>query len=233
MKKKVSTGVLSRLRGGYILLVEDNEINQLVASEILKGLGLVVMVASSGEQALELVQQWNFNAVLMDIQMPGMDGYEATARIRDVVNPAISNLPVIALTAHALDGDREKTQAAGLNDHITKPIDERKLIEVLIRWVKLDHPDVVFVPVNINKNQSSRLNDNLGSLPGINSATALQRLGGDKTLFTKLLRLFYVDYADYGDRIRKALDSGDLERARRLVHSLKGVAGQLSADVLC
>ncbi|MBF0175730.1 MAG: response regulator [Magnetococcales bacterium] len=128
------------LQGAKILLVEDNEINQQVAGELLDMVGLQVRIASNGRQSLIALAEESFDAVLMDIQMPEMDGYEATRKIRE--NPAWTTLPIIAMTANALAGDREKCLAVGMNEHIAKPIDPRVLYSTLTRWIKPPLPTV-------------------------------------------------------------------------------------------
>jgi CheY-like chemotaxis protein len=123
-----------RLSGAQILLVEDNAINQEVAVEFLRGAGIDVTVASDGRQALDLLARQHFDGVLMGCQMPVMDGYAATRALRQ--QPQLTNLPVIAMTANAMAGDREKALAAGMNDHITKPIDADELLASLAQWVR-------------------------------------------------------------------------------------------------
>jgi PAS domain S-box-containing protein len=215
--------------GGRILLVEDNQINQLVASELLAGLGMQVKIAGSGEEALEYLAKEEFSAILMDIQMPGMDGYETTAHIRSDPRWTVDRLPVIAITAHALTGDREKSLKAGLNDHITKPIDEVELANVLARWIKPHQAEVQPTAPLVDPKAVS---PGLPELPGIDIASGLDRLGGNQVLFLRLLRLFRSDYPGALDDIRVALERGDQELARRLAHSLKGVSGQISAKGL-
>lgn len=230
-KKKISTGSLSLLRGGRILLVEDNEINQVVATELLKGLGLIVSCASSGEEALAMVHRGDFDAVLMDIQMPGMDGYQATALIRSDPRFSIENLPIIAVTAHALTGDREKSLQAGLNDHVTKPIEEAQLAAALLKWLKPRHRIEPALPVP-DPVSAFKAGESLPLLPGIDHALGLERLGGNQALFVRLLRLFRADYSGSVGEIRLALEREDFERAQRLAHSLKGVSAQISAKSL-
>ena len=121
------------LEGARILLVEDNEINQQVASEILAAVGVSVTLANNGQEAVQAVSGNDFDAVLMDVQMPVMDGYEATRRLRQ--DPRFQTLPIIAMTAHAMAGDREKSLAAGMDDHVTKPIDPEALFRTLEHYV--------------------------------------------------------------------------------------------------
>ena len=124
---------LSGLRGARVLLVEDNDINQELATELLTDVGIVVTVAGNGVLALQALEAGQFDAVLMDCQMPVMDGYEASRRIRQ--NPAWGHLPVIAMTANAMLGDRERTLAAGMNDYIAKPIEVTEMFSTLARWI--------------------------------------------------------------------------------------------------
>ena len=125
---------LRKIRGAMVLLAEDNEINQQVAEEILQQAGLVVRIANNGKEAVEMVRAGNFDVVLMDIQMPVMGGFEATQEIRR--DERFKDLPIIAMTAHAMAGDREKSIEAGMNDHVTKPIDPDQLISALVKWIK-------------------------------------------------------------------------------------------------
>ncbi|MEO5355643.1 MAG: response regulator, partial [Magnetococcus sp. XQGC-1] len=131
-------GVLEPIRGARVLLVEDNAINRQVAGEILQGLGLVVTMAEDGQEGVRKALESAFDIVFMDIQMPRMDGYTATQKIREL--PHLQALPIIAMTAHIMSGDREKSLAAGMNDHIGKPIDKKQLFAALTRWIKPQLP---------------------------------------------------------------------------------------------
>lgn len=229
--KKISTGQLSILHGIHVLLVEDNEINQMVATEILTGLGVAVSAARSGEEALQLVGQADFDVVLMDIQMPGMDGYQTTAILRNNPRYSMDKLPVIALTAHALTGDREKSLNAGLNDHITKPLDEAELVHTLVRWVRPHQKQSAqdAAPLKDILPQNKPL---IPKIAGVDTVRGLERLGGNLELYMRLLRMFRVDYAHAVKDIRSAVQKNDMELARRLVHTLKGVAAQIGAQAL-
>ena len=129
---KIST--MEASQGARILLVEDNEINQQFAQELLEGVGFEVTIANNGREAVNAVQAEEFDAVLMDVQMPEMDGYQATSEIRK--HERFRDLPIIAMTAHAMAGDKEKSLAAGMNDHITKPINPDHLFSTLFAWIK-------------------------------------------------------------------------------------------------
>ena len=124
------------LQGKRVLLVEDNDINQEIASELLREAGIDVVVANNGAEALEICKETGFDLVLMDIQMPVMDGLEAARRIRASDFPSAGTVPIVAMTANAMSGDREKSLAAGMNDHITKPIDCGELYTTLRRWME-------------------------------------------------------------------------------------------------
>gem|GEM_PF-192522 len=131
----ITGAIISKLNGAHVLLVEDNQINQLVADELLTSMGLKVSIASDGEQAVEMVKKDQFDAILMDIQMPGMDGYRATSLIRQDPGLNAGGLPIIAMTANAMGEDRQKALDAGLNDYISKPVDVTQLVAVMLRWV--------------------------------------------------------------------------------------------------
>ena len=129
-------GMADPIRGARILLVEDNEINQQVAQELLESEGLSVSLANNGLEALQSVEAFAFDAVLMDVQMPVMDGFQATRRIRSLEGQRFHDLPIIAMTAHAMSGDREKSLEVGMNDHLPKPIDPIGLFATLVQWIK-------------------------------------------------------------------------------------------------
>jgi CheY-like chemotaxis protein len=237
--KPVTGETLEKLRGGHILLVEDNEINQRVAMEILKIMGLHVLIANNGDEALAMVKRDHFDAILMDIQMPGMDGYETTIQIRQGLSFDAEQLPIIAMTANAMEADRRKALDAGLNDYVSKPVDVAKLASVLLHWV---HP-------LLKENNSPPISENEGpddtnafpliapvklptTLDSLDMTAALARLGGNKELYKRLLLMFHAGHEHTAQAIRAALKSNDLELARRLAHTLKGLAGTMGADEL-
>ncbi|MEO5355639.1 MAG: response regulator, partial [Magnetococcus sp. XQGC-1] len=127
------TALIRRLGGAQVLLVEDNAINQRVAQEMLEGIGIAVTLANHGQEAIQQLLERPFDLVFMDLQMPVMGGHQATQQIRSM--PPFQKLPIIAMTAHALDGDREACLAAGMNDYIAKPIDLQQLCHLLVRWI--------------------------------------------------------------------------------------------------
>lgn len=222
----------SKINGARILLAEDNYINQQLAKEILENLGLIVDVANNGKEAVDATTTRNYDAVLMDIQMPVMGGYEAPRLIRS--NPKNIHLPIIAMTAHALIGAREECLAAGMNDYISKPIDLQELSAVLAKWLKPyiqknDH----FLPI---KPETTAIQANSYDLPetlkGMDVTSCLARINGNKKLLVRLLKRFSREYSDVTDKIRSALKQNDQETAQRLVHSIKGTAGNFSATDL-
>jgi len=214
-------------------LVEDNEINQQVAKEILEGAGLNVALANDGQEAVNAVKENEYDAVLMDIQMPVMDGYTATRKIRK--DERFKELPIIAMTAHAMAGDEDKSLEAGMNGHVAKPIDPDQLFSTLQKWVKpseervqVQQPEVPLESLESDKAEpdEEQLPE---SLPGFDLPAGLERLRGNKRLYRKLLLDFGAKYTKVANEIRNALDAKDLEQAHSLIHNLKGLAGNLAA----
>ncbi|WDP88442.1 MAG: response regulator [Desulfobacter sp.] len=218
------------IRGARILLAEDNEINQQIAVEILENAGLSVDVANNGREAVDAVKIRDYDLVLMDIQMPEMNGMEATARIRGF--KTIGELPIVAMTAHAMAGDREKSLAAGMQDHVTKPIDPKELFTALVRWIT---PGERGLPKGFTAQTNREPPGNQSAdelpvyLPGFDMHQGLQRLDGNKKLYRELLLKVRRDYANATGDIRNLMEKGQRENARRLAHSIKGIAGNLGA----
>ncbi|MGE4290710.1 MAG: response regulator [Desulfovibrio sp.] len=211
------------LRGESVLLVEDNEINQQVARELLEGVGLAVDIACDGQQALELLQEKRYAAVLMDVQMPVMDGLEAVRRIR--ADPGLSGLPVIAMTAHALEQDRQESLAAGMDDHVGKPIVSEELYAALRRWMVAAEGN----PTDQKDCGKPRdvCEQGAGGPEILDIGLGLSRVSNNERLFQRLLSDFVRDFNGTGEAIRKALATGDASGAARLVHTLIGVAGNI------
>jgi PAS domain S-box-containing protein len=291
---------LKDIRGAQVLLVEDNEINQQVALEILQGAGLNVTVANDGQEGVDAAIQTLYDAILMDIQMPVMDGYEATKRIRkweggrrktdDRIevsgvgfqvsernelqaselrtqnsehDPQASNLqsptpnnqdpassiqhpvPIIAMTAHAMSGDEQRSLEAGMNDHVTKPINPDQLYATLQKWIK-PIAERAAVPKSLpasgglslpdapaESDQALPDKDELPeSLPGFDVVAGLKRLQGNKRLYRKLLLDFGANYSGVAGEIWEAIEDKDFEKAHSLVHNLKGLSGNLEATNL-
>ena len=238
------TAMLEDIQGARILLVEDNEINQQVALEILESAGFDVTVADNGKTAISAISNADYDAVLMDIQMPVMDGYTATREIRR--NPQYKDLPIVAMTAHAMAGDHEKSLDAGMNDHVTKPIDPDKLFTTLGQWIRSGNSpteagqaaitgDAVAEPAGRTARavagpaEGEPLPE---TLAGFDLSEGLRRLQGNRVLYRKLLLNFAADYSLKVDEIRAAMINIDPDQARSLAHALKGVAGNLAANDL-
>jgi PAS domain S-box-containing protein len=217
----------SRLRGARVLLVEDNEINRQVAEELLSQAGLEVTTANDGREGVAVVmaRPTYFDGVLMDIQMPVMDGYSATRQIRE--QPELEQLPVIAMTANAMAGDRDKALAAGMNDHVAKPIDVSELFGVLERWIRVPADRQTRVPPRSHAAPSTA---DLPAVAGLDTASGLARCGGVAATYRKILRKFRDNQAETPQRLRAALAAGDRSEAQREAHSLKGVAGNIGAE---
>jgi signal transduction histidine kinase/CheY-like chemotaxis protein len=310
--KKQEAGALENIQGARVLLVEDNEINQQVAKEILEGAGLIVTVVNNGQEAVNAVTENNYDAVLMDVQMPVMDGYTATREIRkwesvsanadsdvwkteargqksDVrrqitddrqqktevgsgnvevgmrneerelkaqgsklngkdsaelsafsfqLSARVKRVPIIAMTAHAMAGDEQKSLDAGMNGHVTKPIDPDQLFATLQKWIKpvAERTVIQESPASdapAEAGQAKPVEDCLPqSLPGFDLASGLARLMGNKRLYRKLLLDLGANYGGVAVEIREALAADDFNRAHSLVHNLKGLAGNLAATDL-
>ncbi len=220
--------VTARIGGARILLAEDNAINQQVAQELLVRVGLHVEIANNGLEAVQRLAQSPFDLVLMDVQMPEMDGYEATARIRQEAR--FAHLPIIAMTAHVLSGIVEKSQAAGMNDYVAKPIDIKQLYATLIRWLNPhgDHPGL-----GTGRSTQPPAEEILlpPQLDGIDLAVAMERFRGQQRFFKKML-LEMVRYTTAADDIKQAVAQDDWHTAQDMVHTMKGMAGNLAATDL-
>jgi two-component system, sensor histidine kinase and response regulator len=216
----------SGLVGRRVLLVEDNEINRDLAIELLGDLGIRVTIAVDGREGVDRIAAEPFDLVLMDIQMPVMDGLTATRLIRS--NVRFRGLPIIAMTAHAMHGDRERSLFAGMNDHLTKPISPDALRDMLLRWMperKAKQPELESAAI------PSVLSDEEvpGELLPFDVTAALQRANGKPKLLRKMLRGFHQRYADAVPELQAGIRGGRMGDAHRLAHSLKGVAAMLEA----
>lgn len=220
---------LRAIVGAEILLVEDNEINQQVASEIIEKAGLRVTIANNGEEGVEKAKRKRYDAILMDVQMPVMDGYTATRILRR--DEQCKDTPIIAMTAHAMAGDAEKSINAGMNAHITKPIDPEALFITLSTWIT---PRVGLggdVPSDATPDAAPHeaLPE---SLPGLDMEDGLHRVSNNTTLYRKLLIKLHDSYEKATAELRRLLDDNQREDAQRLAHSIKGVAGNVGASDL-
>ncbi len=227
--KPVPADVVRALSGARLLLVEDNEINQQVAEGLLARVGVSLQIAHHGKEAVQAIQHDAFDGVLMDMQMPVMDGLEATRLIR--ADAKFSDLPIIAMTANAMPGDREKCIQAGMNDHISKPVDPDRFYATLIRWLR-------HAQVSAAEHLSPATDDahvdapDFIALPGIDVADGLQRVAGDQSLYRKMLCKFYDSQADALQGVRATLATDEREQVLQMLHTLKGVAGNIGAHAL-
>jgi two-component system, sensor histidine kinase and response regulator len=216
----------SDIWGSRILLVEDNEINQQVAQEILLQAGLEVHISNNGQEALIALEKDEYDVVLMDQHMPVMDGYRATIEIRN--NPRLVQLPIISMTANVMNGERERSLEVGMNDFVAKPVNPEELLEVLHKWIKPGNKSTITA-------QQFRLDTDdtdfisWPHIPGIELEDGLLRLGSNKNLYIKLLGQFYNGNIGLAESIKAALTDNDNNTAARLVHTAKGVAANLGA----
>ena len=217
----------TRLSGVRVLLVEDNAFNRELAFDLLSQAGVIVGIACDGREALEVLARQSFDCVLMDCQMPVMDGYAATRALRQ--QPHLKNLPVIAMTADAMVGDREKALAAGMNDHIAKPIKIDEVFTTVARWAC---PAPGSRPEAASTANSKAQPDLLRGLHGIDVQTGLDGLNGDRQLYTRLLRMFRDREADFAERFDAVRAAGDVAAVHRLAHDLKSMAGALAMHEL-
>ena len=243
----------NRLKGFRVLVVEDNPINQEIALAILEGAGIVVKIADNGKDAVEAVRKSHFDAVLMDIQMPIMDGYEATRKIRK--NPEFGSLPIIAMTAHAMKGDEEKCLEAGMNGYISKPVNQDRLFQILWRELKTglkplpgqDHDQVQVQNRDrqTDESETGELSDRFdkdiseketgylpASLPGIDIQGAQAGLNLDNDTFKHILAGFLKNNQNTIKKTEDAFDRKDWELLLQLTHSLKGSGANIGAFAL-
>jgi len=222
---------LRRISGGAVLVAEDNPINQQVARELLEQAGMTVTIAGDGRAAVAAVTEQTFDAVFMDIQMPVMDGLEATRLIREL--PGVKDIPIIAMTAHALVGDREKCLAAGMNDHVAKPIDITELHGALIRWIPpRRHTGKHHSRQETSPQPSTTVAPLPEALPGIDVAEALRRTGGNRELLRRILTDFEEQNRTVICDIRDALARDDRRQGLQIIHTLKGLSGTIAAHPL-
>ncbi|MBF0141293.1 MAG: response regulator [Magnetococcales bacterium] len=223
--------VIRRVGGAQVLLVEDNPINQRVAQEMLQNVGIAVTLANNGQEAIYLLLDKDFDLVFMDVQMPMMDGYQATRQLRNMEQ--FKSLPIIAMTAHALTGDKDNCLAAGMSDYISKPIDLQQLFRVLMQWIKPQSDSGHVVALMAQAEEKEQTQAILLNLPGIQVQTALTKLGTSVEFYREMLCDFRRDYLQAGEEIRTLLFvTHDFSTAQRQVHSIKGVAGNLGAQDL-
>ena len=229
MREEALAGQMAGLKGARILLVEDNPVNREVALELLGRAGVQVSVAANGQLALDVLRRASFDAVLMDCQMPVMDGYAATLELRR--DPRCRDLPVIAMTANAMVGDREKALAAGMNDHIAKPIKVSEMFATIARWVPPRSVPAAAAPT-LAAPVAGATGFGLPEVPGLDAQAGLHASMGDAALYRRLLRVFRDQQIDFEQRFQQARAAGDLGTARRLAHDMKSGAAFLGAHAV-
>ena len=223
---------LGPFAGRRMLLVEDNELNQEVATELLKSAGFVVELADNGAIALEKVRHAvvPYAVILMDMQMPVMDGLDATREIRKL--PQCADLPIVAMTANAMGGDRDRCLDAGMNDHVAKPIDPEQLWRTLAKWIKPRSAAADMAPARTSTGTAAEMLPLLAPIAGLDMKQGLQHALGRPALYVSLLRKFVAGQREFPAQLGAALEQADWQTAERLAHTLKGLAAQIGAAVL-
>jgi CheY-like chemotaxis protein len=223
--RQAEMDALQPIQGASLLVVEDNEINQQVARELLEQALFKVDIANHGKEAIQMVDKGNYDCVLMDVQMPVMDGFTATSELRK--DERYKDLPILAMTANATHEDRQRCEEAGMDDHIAKPIIPKVLFETLLKWVEHKDRDIPDAPSD-EADDSIELPD----IAGVDTEAGLARVGGNISSYLKLLNKFAENQADVISEIRSAFADNDNELSVRLAHTLKGVGGAIGADEL-
>jgi two-component system sensor histidine kinase/response regulator len=238
-----------KIQGARLLVAEDNEINQQVAVGILSQEGFFVDIAANGVVALRMINEKQYDVVFMDLQMPEMDGFEATKAVRDHSDHV--DLPIVAMTADAMAGVRERVIEAGMNDYVTKPIVPEELWQVLVKWVK---PGTREMPESFSSegarthaggtSREASFNVTVGAapegdvrlsipdVPGLDTKDGIRRVGGNEKIYRELLFKFGRDFADAPEQVQSALDADDLETAQRVAHTVKGAGANLGATLV-
>jgi two-component system, sensor histidine kinase and response regulator len=221
---------LAAIKGARILLVEDNELNQQVAIELLTEAGFNTDLAENGAIAIQKVQKSSYDVVLMDMQMPVMDGLEATREIRKL--PMFSKLPILAMTANVMSSDREKIVEAGMDDYIAKPIDPDMLFATLLKWIPPKREAHLVPAADTRVLQEDSENDPLMKIEGLDVKAGMKRVLNKRSSYENLLRRFAAGESETISEIRAHLAAGDRESAVRTAHTLKGLAGTIGASLL-
>lgn len=235
---------MRHLQGARVLLAEDNAMNQELAIELLGNAGIQVVLAQHGQEALDiLAQDTAFDAILMDCQMPVMDGYQATTELRQ--HSALRAIPVIAMTADVMDGDRERATQAGMVDHIAKPLNVGQMFTTLAKWIapKAQSPQAALAApqapavdgMEVVASADVSISDLPSDLPrvqGMDTAKGLATVMGNRSLYARQLARFYRNYQDFGAVFSQAIADPDASAARRAAHNLRGIAGNLGAQAV-
>jgi two-component system sensor histidine kinase/response regulator len=226
-------GAMARLKGARVLLAEDNEMNQELAMELLSQAGMQVVLANNGQEAVDILRKDNrFDGVLMDCQMPVMDGYTATREIRKL--PACKELPIIAMTANAMAGDKEKVIEAGMWDHIAKPLNVAEMFATIAKWIKPGasanvDTGVVAATAAPAPIPAPAAVGGLPSLPGIDIKAGMATCTNKESLYTRMLIKFRDSQGGFAELFAAAKIDPDPEATTRAAHTLKGTAGNIGA----
>jgi CheY-like chemotaxis protein len=218
---------------GSVLLAEDNAVNQKVAVRMLEKLGYRADVAADGLEALEMHSRGSYGAILMDVQMPQMDGYAATKEIREREGGAERYTPIIAMTANAMEGDREKAIEAGMDDYVSKPVKLEELGAVLERWVsQVEHEEEAKADTSTLASEVGDGSVDLSVLVGLREL----QVEGEPDILNELIELFLKEVPSELEALREAADRGDIENVERITHTLKGSSANMGAvrmEALC
>lgn len=219
---------LAQVRGAKVLVVEDNEINQEVAIGLLQEVGITPKIAANGQIALEMMADESWNLILMDMHMPVMDGVTATTEIRK--NPVYADIPIVSLTANALQEDRTRCEVAGMNDHVTKPIDPEKLWAVLSKWIKpQEHTEAAHLTPLAATSSFDKQSGDIPDFIFIDTKLGLKQTIGKPELYLSVLRKFLNSQSTFIEVLSEALNRDDWESAERCAHTLRGTAASIGA----
>jgi two-component system sensor histidine kinase/response regulator len=222
---------LAVIKGASILVAEDNELNQEVAIGLLTDAGFKVKIANNGQEVMDMVAKKAYDIVLMDVQMPVMDGITATEEIRKDVR--YKDLPIVAMTANAMQQDRERCIEAGMNDHVAKPIDPDELFRALLKWIKprMAHASSKKAK-SARKPAANKQGSDLSNIAGLDVELGMKRVLGKTPLYLSMLRKYMTSQQNTSVELRAALDADDQAKAERIAHSAKGVSGNIGASGL-
>ena len=240
---------MEHIRGARILLVEDNAINQEVALTFLENVGMVVDIADNGQVCLDMMDKNAYDLILMDIQMPVLDGLATTRIIRNKMK--LHQIPIVAMTAHAMAGDQEKSLQSGMNGHLNKPVNPGKLYQVLLQFIpkKSEKPGKKTIEAPPGENKPPRMSEEskkeitvisretrpgfqIPPLKGINRAKALERLSHEPELLLTILQDFNKDYGNHPNYLQQLLHQKEFKKIRECAHTIKGISGYMAAEEL-
>ena len=219
-----------------ILLVEDNQMNQELAVSLLDSVGLTAMIANNGQEALDLLEKNSFNLVLMDLQMPVMDGLTATKAIREKDDEFFKKIPIIAMSARAFQKDKEECYDAGMNDYVAKPIDPSFLYDVLSHYlpVAAERPEIQNRTIIATSNTQLTSDEaefigHFSAVRNFDASLGLYHANNNRTLFLKILQGFVSDYGSNSFELRKLIEQSKYDEATRVTHTIKGLCGTIGS----